>query len=83
MKNLFILSLIVLLSGCEADYETKTDSYKLPPELADCSVYQLSDKVGSAMKVVRCPNATTSSTYRSGKATKSSVVIDGVEYTKK
>ncbi len=77
----------MLLVGC-AKRETRelTNSYTLPPELQDCSVFKLtSDEVtASTMYALRCPNSTTTTTrtVRHGKTTHRErvVVIDGVTY---
>lgn len=80
MKKLIgILFAAGIISGC-------TNSAKevlfpvLPQELKDCKVFFLTNEGGGALTVMRCPNATTSTSYTSGKSTVTSIVVDGVEY---
>lgn len=54
----------------------------LPDELKDCKFFRV-DNGGFPIRVVRCPNSTTSATFQSGKTTKTTVVIDGKEYVEK
>jgi hypothetical protein len=81
MRKLILLTMIAL-AGCENGYREK--SYPaIPPELKDCRFFYLSNSAGDSIQVARCPNSTTTTTYRSGKTTRSAVVIDGVEYVQK
>lgn len=80
MKKLIgILFAAGIISGC-------TNSAKevffpvLPQELKDCKVFYLTKESGSAITVMRCPNATTSTSYTSGKTKVTTIVVDGVEY---
>ena len=68
------LGLAVLTTGCQPSVETA--NYPLPAELQDCKLFKLSDGIHS-ITVVRCPNSTTSTTYREGKSDRTSVVVDG------
>nr|WP_200563205.1 hypothetical protein [Paraburkholderia aspalathi] len=68
------LGLAVLAAGCGPS--VSTPSYPLPPELSDCKLYKLSDGLDS-ITVARCPNSTTSTTYREGKSDHTAVVVDG------
>ena len=52
----------------------------LPPELKDCKIFYLTKESGSAITVMRCPNATTSTSYTAGKTKVTTIVVDGVEY---
>ena len=68
----------VVLAGCSPGYES-LGMPVLPDELKDCKFYRVSNGEIS-MRVVRCPNSTTSTTYTSGKTTRTDVVIDGMTY---
>lgn len=68
----------VVLAGCSPSYESMSMPV-LPDELKDCKFYLVSNGPIS-MRVVRCPNSATSTTYTSGKTTRTDVVIDGVTY---
>jgi hypothetical protein len=61
------LLLIFLSMACSASHERKTD-YSLPPELADCKIFYISDG-SKGLYVVKCPNSdvTTSWTHSCGK----------------
>lgn len=63
MNKLYILILLAtgLLAGCSAETRTITDNYILPSELSDCKVFLL-DNGMSAMQVVYCPQAVTTTT---------------------
>lgn len=77
-KLLLVTCAVTLLAACEADDpKNVTDKYKLPPELAHCQIYRV-DNGGGAMRVVVCPNSTTSTQYTSGKTTQNnSVYFEG------
>jgi putative SOS response-associated peptidase YedK len=78
-KYIGIVFAAMIVAGC-------TNSAKevvypvMPPELKDCKVYAISSESGRDITVMRCPNATTSTTYKEGKATRTTIVVDGVEY---
>ncbi len=55
----------------------------MPEGLKDCKIFELQTTSGAQITVVRCPNSATSSTYRSGKSTKRTVIVDGGEYEQK
>jgi hypothetical protein len=59
MKNLMILSLL-LLTACSKYNVEQEDFQDLPPGLADCKFYRLTDAQGSQSLIARCPNSTTS-----------------------
>jgi len=77
-----MLVMAVALAGCTPSAK-ETVWEVLPDGLKDCKFYEISNSNGATMKVVRCPMSTTSIQYQSGKATINTVVVDGVEYTKK
>lgn len=76
MKKLFILIALAvgMLVGCSAETKTVTDNYILPSELSHCKVFNLSNGM-SAMQVVHCPQAVTTTTHTVGKTTVSNTVI--------
>jgi hypothetical protein len=76
MKKFIILTSLLFITACNDGYST-ADFPVLPPELQDCSFYYLNNKKGSTITVVRCPNSTTTTTYKAGKSTKTTVVIAG------
>ena len=82
MKICLVAFAALILVGC-SDSATPVYFPSAPPELADCKFYDLSNKSGNHVRVVRCPNSVTTATYRQGKSTVSIVTIDGVEYVKK
>ncbi|MEX3983841.1 hypothetical protein AB4Y45_33185 [Paraburkholderia sp. EG287A] len=71
------LGLALLATGCERSVEVA--DYPLPQELSDCSLFRLQDGHGSEITVARCPNSTTSTTFREGKHDETSVIVDGPE----
>lgn len=55
-------------------YEEYRYSVK-PPELADCRTFQLKEEGSASLIITRCPNSSTTTSYRSGKfATENTVV---------
>lgn len=77
----FAVVFFTLLSGCKDEYTESTYS-TLPSGLKDCSFFTLSDGLGVRFRVVRCPNSVTATTI-TGKNSKPTIVIDGVEYERK
>lgn len=77
MKYALIIVASLMLVGCSDSI--KEMDFRLPQELADCSIHRLSNGWNS-IYVTRCPNSQTTTTYQDGKVQSSSVVIDGVEY---
>ena len=81
MKLLMVVLGVVILTGCEPKYEENTQNFTLLlNELKDCKFYGVRSNTGSSLNIVRCPNSTTSTTYKSGKTTTTTVVIDGKKY---
>lgn len=80
---IFTLLLVVtslMLGGCKAETTEHTQEYVLPAELQDCKVYSLHSTGNEFIRIVRCPNSTTSATYTSGKRQATTIVVDGIEY---
>tara|TARA_B100000073_G_C23723299_1_gene568386 strand:- start:1881 stop:2111 length:231 start_codon:yes stop_codon:yes gene_type:complete len=75
MKFLFLILTVLFLSACTPSHKNKTQSFSLPPELADCKVFMLSNDIGSSIYVTRCPNSTTN-TSTTGKNAQSVTVIE-------
>jgi hypothetical protein len=83
IKSIFIaIILSAFLCSC-SDSANKLNFPALPPELSDCVIYELLNTSGDHIKIARCPNSTTTSTYTSGKTSTSTIIVDGVEYIKK
>lgn len=76
------IAVAIALSGCDDRVTKVQPSVELPKELQDCVMYDLR-VMGSITTVVRCPNSSTGVTYRHGKTTRKTVVIDGVTYEEK
>lgn len=90
MKSILILFTIALLvTGCDSDYSPKnqTGKYDLPSELIDCTVHEIDGQNVNEVTVIRCPHSDTTTTWSEscGKnctRTKTTVILDGIEYTK-
>lgn len=83
MKRVLLIASCLLIAACNPHSEDATVDFPvMPKELSDCKIYWISGKY-RALYVVRCPNSTTSTTYRQGKTSATTVVIDGVEYVKR
>ena len=80
MKNVLFILCILTLTGCMENGYQETSFPKLPTDLKDCKFFALYNSNGTFLNVVRCPNSQTSTTYQTGKATQSVIVIDGVTY---
>lgn len=81
MKLLIVILGVIMLTGCEPSYKDYTKSFtNLPEGLKDCKIYGIQNGNSMSLSVVRCPNSTVSTTYKSGKTTTTTVVIDGKHY---
>lgn len=74
MYKLLTLTALLTLVACTPHTVQKHDIV-LPSELSHCSVYEMSDSTGTKLKVVYCPNASTTTSHKSGKVRKSTTVI--------
>jgi hypothetical protein len=84
MKYMVLVVLTLTLLGCDFTPEAHQITFEvLPPELADCKAFYLSNSRSVDMKVMRCPNSTATTEYKVGKASARVVVIDGVTYEEK
>lgn len=84
MKKVILILIMLTLTGCNdpgvSTSPTIDASLKMEKGLADCKAYIVNSK-NNTIAVIRCPNATVSTTYNSNKTTVTNVVIDGVSYT--
>ena len=74
--------MVVVLAGCTPSAQEQTWPV-LPEGLKDCKFYKLTDESANTIRVVRCPASSTSIEYQVGKSRQTTVIVDGVEYTKK
>ena len=76
MKRILACSLLVMLAACEPEIEEShpVGNLSLPPELADCKFFRLSDG-NTVLHVARCPGSTTSVTS-SGKNPPTTITAD-------
>ena len=79
MKKMMVVGLVLvgILSGCEKETIDKTNHYALTDGLEDCRIYTLHGDNGGFMQVIRCPNSSTSTHYKSGKTSYDVTVIEG------
>ena len=81
MKLLMAIIVVIMLTGCEPSYEEKTQNFTLlPDELKDCKFYGVRSNTCSNLNIVRFLNSSVSTTYKVGKTTATTVVIDGKRY---
>jgi hypothetical protein len=73
-----LVAIAVAILGCEQKSEEHTRNYDIPKGLEDCKIHKLKSPAVEMINlhVVRCPNSSTSTTYRSGKSTYSVTVLD-------
>ena len=75
MKKLFLMLIIFVLLGCGRSTSDIKNKYDLPDELNDCKFYSMCSN-GSCINVVRCPLSSTTTTYRCGKTTCSTMIVE-------
>ena len=73
-SKLIVLLSALLLTACEPSSREVTYS-AMPEDLKDCKAYSISES-GSYVKVMRCPNSSTSLTYHEGKSIRHTSVIE-------
>lgn len=85
MKKSFfvIMSLVLVLTGCSKETKNITEKFILPDGLKDCQVYFLQSSAINHIKVVRCPNSDTTTSYSSGKTRRSVTVVEEKEVSLK
>jgi len=71
VSMMFVMMFVV---GCKPTAKEDTNRFVLPKGLSDCRIYTVSDDRGVYLRVVRCPNSSTSTTT-SGKNSQSVVVV--------
>lgn len=80
IKYLTVVFLVFTVIGCNIRTEERTNAFNVPKELSDCKIYSLgtngSDNIAQIITVVRCPNSSTTTDYKSGKSTRSATVLD-------
>lgn len=69
------MALTLTLTGCSKETVETTDTIILPEGLKDCKLYRVSDGFNT-IKIMRCPNSSTSTKYRSGKTDRQAIVVD-------
>lgn len=76
---------LLALAACDTQQAVKhTVDLKQVRGLEDCTYYVVDPGgISGQMRVIRCPNSTTSTRYNQGKTTVDTVVIDGVEYVRR
>lgn len=82
MRELLFVAAVMLLAGCE-EHVSEIPFGAMPEGLEGCRIFRIQTKSGNDLTVVRCPNSAVASTYKSGKVTKKTVVVEGVEYEQK
>lgn len=68
----------LMLAGCDPHTEETTAAYVLPSELVarGCKIYRIEGKTNYAtVRVVYCPQAQTTTTYKAGKSMQSTSVV--------
>ncbi len=76
------LVLTMAMAGCDKETKDITARYNLPVGMEDCVISELTNDEGRWIIVTRCPNSTTSTKYKAGKAQRTTIVVDGVTYVK-
>lgn len=75
-KMLLVFVGLLFLSACSPRTYDVSDEFVLPEGLKGCTLYKMTNGNAVTMRVVHCPNSTTS-TRVSGKDPKTAFVIDG------
>lgn len=64
--KLLLISAMVVLAGCTPTPSAKQFTPEVVPDgLTDCKFYSITDNKGSTMRIVRCPNSSTSVNWQS------------------
>ena len=79
---ILIAAVVVAIAACE-NSSTELAFPVMPKEMADCKIFRIYNTQGQGITIARCPNSTTTSNYTSGKSSKSTIIVDGIEYQKK
>lgn len=78
MKKLFVTIVCTFaLVGCFNQNSVElTSKFNIPKELSDCKIYFVGTNRGSGLTVVRCPNSSTTTSYKQGKATRTITLVE-------
>lgn len=74
MRKLVILTTLLTLTAC-TPHTQQTYDFVLPPELSHCRVYKMSDRSVNVIRVVHCPNASTTTAHMIGKVMTSTTIV--------
>ena len=77
-KLILTIASVLVLTACDVEPYNKelTQTYPLPDGLEDCKIYYLQNKSGNSLKVVRCPNSSTTTQWQAGKIQASATVTE-------
>jgi intein/homing endonuclease len=75
-KIILILITLVSFMACSKKTQEYTDSFLLPEELKDCKIFWMRGENVGSMKIVRCPNSSTTTSYEDGKTQKDITVAE-------
>lgn len=64
--KLLLISAMIVLAGCTPSAKQIFPEV-LPDGLTDCKFYSITDSNGLTMRIVRCPNSSVSTKWKSGK----------------
>lgn len=64
MNKIVIFILTLILTACSKETKNISERYQLPDELSDCRVYRMRAEGGNVITLVRCPNSSTTTSYR-------------------
>jgi len=77
MKIFILISITsMLFFGCSKETEETTYHYSLPEELKDCKIFRLRGDNTSTLRVVKCPNSNTTTSYSEGKTKMDITVVE-------
>lgn len=74
MKKVLLAIALITLVGCDSSARQYNPEV-IPPGLADCKFFKMNDK-GNFMRIVRCPNSSTSAAYKNGKSDAFSATVE-------
>lgn len=77
MKTFLIIFSVFVLASCSKTHDKLDANYSMPEEMNDCSIFKLvPDNGGRTLYAIRCPNSTTTTSYRNNKTNVTTSVID-------
>lgn len=80
-KIMLIIAVAITLSACNPSAYTVSMPV-LPEGFQDCKFAYVQNS-STSFYIARCPNSTTSATYKQGKTTKTTITVDGKVYEEK